>query len=115
MLIREADKLPPPTISVIKPRSHISTCAFNDLKEKRIKIERYAVCKGTSVVVVNDVLSIGRIIYAVLQLLRKASIRIRDISVIVVAEFPVHRGRELLRACGFSGIHIQSLLVLGGI
>jgi hypothetical protein len=51
----------------------------------------------------------------VLQLLRKAGIRIGDISVMVVAEFPVHRGRELLRACGFGGIHVQSLLVFGGI
>jgi hypothetical protein len=28
----------------------------------------------------------------------------------VVAEFPVHRGRELLRQRGFGGVNIQSLL-----
>mgnify|MGYP006902571800 FL=1 len=32
----------------------------------------------------------------------------------VVAEFPVHRGRELLRQRGFGGVNIQSLLVFGG-
>ena len=32
----------------------------------------------------------------------------------VVAEFPVHRGRELLRRCGFGEVNIQSLLVFDG-
>jgi hypothetical protein len=36
-----------------------------------------------------------------------------NISVMVVAEFPAHRGRELLRQCGFGRISIQSLLVFG--
>lgn len=32
----------------------------------------------------------------------------------VVAEFPVHRGREMLRKQGFGAVNIQSLLVFGG-
>ena len=32
----------------------------------------------------------------------------------VVAEFPVYHGRELLRQRGFGRINIQSLLVFGG-
>jgi adenine phosphoribosyltransferase/phosphomevalonate kinase len=114
VLIREAGKLPPPTISVIKPRSHISSFASSDSKEKRIEMERDVVPKGASVVVVDDVLSTGETLYAVLQLLDEAGIGAQDVSIITVAEFPVHRGRELLRQRGFGTINIQSLLVLGG-
>jgi hypothetical protein len=47
-------------------------------------------------------------------LLNKANIGAKDVSIMVVAEFPVHRGRELLRQRGFGGVNIQSLLVFGG-
>jgi len=113
-LIREAGKLPPPTVSVTKPCSNISTLRSNDSKEKRIEMECDMVCKGSSVVVVDDVLSTGRTLCAVLKLLIEAEVSTRNISVLVVAEFPFHRGRELLRNCGFGGIHIRSLLVFGG-
>lgn len=33
---------------------------------------------------------------------------------LVVAEFPLHRGGELLRQHGFGKVNIQSLLVFGG-
>ena len=114
VLIREAGKLPPPTVSVIKPPSHISSLASNNSKEKRIEMERDVVPKGASVVVVDDVLSTGETLCAVLQLLNKAGIDAEDVSIMVVAEFPVHRGRELLRQRGFGRINIQSLLVFGG-
>ena len=114
MLIREAGKLPPPTISVSKPPSHISSLTFNNSKEKRIEVERDVIPRGASVVVVEDVLSTGETLCAVLQLLDEASISAEDISIMVVAEFPVHRGRELLRQRGFGRINIQSLLVFGG-
>ncbi|KAN0098189.1 hypothetical protein V8E51_013852 [Hyaloscypha variabilis] len=114
VLIREAGKLPLPTISVIKSPSHISSLASNSLKERRIEIERDVVPRGASVVVVDDVLSTGETLCAVLQLLEKAGIGAEDISIMVVAEFPVHRGRELLRQRGFGRVNIQSLLVLGG-
>jgi adenine/guanine phosphoribosyltransferase-like PRPP-binding protein len=114
VLIREAGKLPPPTVSVIKPSSHISSLASNNLKEKRIEMERDVVATGSSVVVVDDVLSTGETLCAVLQLLGEAGIGVEDVSIMVVAEFPVQRGRELLRRRGFGRIKIQSLLIFGG-
>jgi adenine/guanine phosphoribosyltransferase-like PRPP-binding protein len=114
VLIREAGKLPPPTVSVIKPSSHISSLISNTSKEKRIEMERDVVPRGTSVVVVDDVLSTGETLCAVLQLLNEAGISAEDVSIIVVAEFPVQRGRELLRQRGFGRIKIQSLLIFGG-
>jgi adenine phosphoribosyltransferase len=114
VLIREAGKLPPPTISVIKPSSHISSLTSNNLKEKRIEMERDVIPRGASVVVVDDVLSTGETLCAVLQLLNEAGIGAEDVSIIVVAEFPVQRGRELLRQRGFGRINIQSLLIFSG-
>jgi orotate phosphoribosyltransferase len=77
-------------------------------------MERDLVRKGASVVVVDDVLSTGRTLRAVLQLLTEAGVSEQDIIVFVVAEFPHHCGRELLRRCGFGRICIQSLLGFGG-
>ena len=114
ILIREAGKLPPPTVSVIKPSSHISSLATNNLKEKRIEMERDVVLRGSSVVVVDDVLSTGETLCAVLRLLAKAGIGAEDVSIMVVAEFPAQRGRELLRQRGFGRINIQSLLNFSG-
>ncbi|KAI4131781.1 MAG: hypothetical protein LQ347_002835 [Umbilicaria vellea] len=113
VLIREAGKLPPPTVSVIKPRSHISSLASDNPKEKRIEMERDVVPRGASVVVVDDVLSTGETLCAVLQLLDEAGIGAEDVSIMVVAEFPVHHGRGQLRQHGFGRINVQSLLVFG--
>ncbi|KAF2266005.1 hypothetical protein CC78DRAFT_460153 [Lojkania enalia] len=110
VLIREAGKLPPPTVSVGKASSHIS---YNS-KEKRIEMEQDVVPRGALVVVVDDVLSSGKTLCAMLQLLDKAGIRADDVSVMVVAEFPVHRGRQLLRQHGFGRVKIHSLLIFGG-
>ena len=114
VLIREAGKLPPPTVSVMKPLSHISSLASNDSREKRIEMERDVVPRGGSVVVVDDVLSTGETLSAVLQLFNEAGIGAEDVNIMVVAEFPVHRGRELLRQRGFGRSSIQSLLVFNG-
>lgn len=65
-------------------------------------------------VVVDDVLATGKTLYAVLQLLDEAGISADKVNVMVVAEFPFHRGRELLRRRGFGGARIQSLLVFDG-
>ncbi|KND88035.1 Adenine phosphoribosyltransferase [Tolypocladium ophioglossoides CBS 100239] len=113
-LIREAGKLPPPTISIIKSPSHISSSASNDSRETRLEMGRDVVPKGASVVVVDDVLATGKTLCAVLQLLDEAGIDSQDVNVIIVAEFPIHRGRELLRRHGFGGAKIQSLLVFDG-
>ncbi|KAK3614907.1 hypothetical protein LTR56_026931 [Elasticomyces elasticus] len=113
-LVREAGKLPPPTISVTKCPSHISSSASNSLREERVEMGRDVVPRGSSVVVVDDVLATGKTLCAVLKLLNEAGIGAEAVSVMVVAEFPVHRGRELLRRRGFGGAKIQSLLVFGG-
>lgn len=75
---------------------------------------RDVVPKGGSVVVVDDVLATGETLCAVLELLGEAGVATENISVMVVAEFPIHRGRELLRRRGFGKVNIQSLLVFGG-
>ncbi|KAI9367298.1 phosphoribosyltransferase-like protein [Aspergillus egyptiacus] len=113
-LIREARKLPPPTASVCKPTSHISSFASNDSKQKRIEMCRDSIPRGATVVVVDDVLATGNTLCAVLELLDKVSNGAIEVSVMVVAEFPVHRGRELLRQRGFGRVKIQSLSVFGG-
>ncbi|BCR83544.1 uncharacterized protein ACHE_10946A [Aspergillus chevalieri] len=112
-LIREAGKLPPPTVSVLKSTSHISSSTSDNSKET-IEMGRDLIPRGASVVVVDDVLATGKTLCAVLQLLDKAGIGAENVSIMVVAEFPVHRGRELLRQHGFGGVNVQSLLVFGG-
>ncbi|KAI4650576.1 hypothetical protein J4E93_002933 [Alternaria ventricosa] len=111
--IREAGKLPPPTISAMKNASYISSQAPNKAKiGKRIEIERNAIICSDSVVVVDDVLSTGETLCAVLGLLEKAGVK--SIAVMVVAEFPLHRGRKLLYDRGHGMVDVQSLLVSGG-
>ena len=114
LLIREAGKLPPPTVSARKLPSHISSLISHHLKEKRIEMEWDMIPRGSSVVVVDDVLCTGETLCAVLQLLGQAGVSPEDVSIMVVAEFPVHRGRELLRRQGFGRANVQSLLVFGG-
>ncbi|KAH8745913.1 hypothetical protein F5883DRAFT_375256, partial [Diaporthe sp. PMI_573] len=58
-LIREAGKLPPPTVSVLKPQSHVSSSAPNSSEEKRIEMGRDVVPRGSSAVVADDVLATG--------------------------------------------------------
>lgn len=113
-LIREAGKLPPPTISTVKLPSHISASESDSSKEKRIEMGRDAIPKGVPVVVVDDVLATGKTLCAVLQLLVKAGIDVEDVAVMTLAEFPVHGGRSLLHKHGFGRVNIQSLLVYGG-
>ena len=113
VLIREAGKLPSPTISVTKPPSHISSLVSSSSKEKRFEMEQDVVRRGASVVVVDDVLATGETLCAVLQLLAEAGVQAEDISVMVVAEFPIHCTRRLLRQRGFGKISIQSLLIFG--
>lgn len=114
VIIREAGKLPPPTVSVIKSPSHVSSRASDGEKETRIEVHRDTTSSGGSIVVVDDVLATGRTLHAVLRLLSKAGISRGSIRVMVVGEFPIHRGRELLRQHGFGGVNIESLLIYGG-
>lgn len=116
VLIRKAGKLPPPTVSTIKSPSHISSwsSASSVSRKERIEIGRDVVPRGASVVVVEDVLATGVTLCAVLELLGNIGIGAEHVSVMVVAEFPAHRGRELLRRRGFGKVYVQSLLVFGG-
>jgi adenine/guanine phosphoribosyltransferase-like PRPP-binding protein len=113
-MIREAGKLPPPKISVTKSASHISASTPSAIKEQVIEMEMYLIPRDSLVVVVDDVLATGRTLCAVLELLRKAGVRQQDIIVLVVAEFPAHRGRKLLYERGFGWVNIRNLLVFGG-
>lgn len=112
--IRKAGKLPPPTVSVSKTRSYISSLTTEVHKEKRIEIERDAIPSGAMVVVVDDVLSTGETLCAVLQLLSTVGVPASNVSILVVAELPIHRGRQLLRHHGFGKADIRSLLVFDG-
>lgn len=114
VLIREAGKLPPPTVSVTKSSSHISSSTPNGSVEKRIEMDRDVLSRGASVVFVDDVFATGETLYAVLRLLGEAGISPEHVSVMAVVEFPAHRGREALRQRGFGRVNIQSLLVYGG-
>jgi adenine phosphoribosyltransferase/phosphomevalonate kinase len=112
-LIRQAGKLPPPTISVPKSSSHISSSPSDDTRDT-IEIGRNVIPPGASVVVVDDVFATGETLCAVLRLLQEAGVDADNISVMVVAEFPAHRGRKLLLDRGFGRVQVQSLLVFGG-
>lgn len=117
-LIREAGKLPPPTVSTAKPASFVSSSASEAAPpEGRIELEVGNAPKdpGWTVVLVDDVLSTGETLCAALRLLEKAGVQAENVSVMVVAEFPVHRGRELLRQRGFGRTSVQSLLVFGSV
>jgi hypoxanthine-guanine phosphoribosyltransferase len=103
MLIREIGKLSPLIVSVIKLSSHIVS---NNSKEKRVEMERDVVLRGALIIIVNDMLFTRETLCTVLQLLNKAGIGAEDINIMVVAEFPIHRGRELLRRRGFNRINI---------
>ncbi|KAJ5935047.1 hypothetical protein N7466_004594 [Penicillium verhagenii] len=112
-LIREAGKRPPPMISSFKPESHISSKSTISQGSK-IEMDQYLIPRGASVLVVDDVLATGKTLCAVLWQLEKTGVCAKDISVMVVAEFPYHRGREFLRRQGFGEVSIQSLLVFDG-
>ena len=113
VLVREAGKLPPPTVSVIKHPSHMSSFASDHSREQRFEMSRKIGSAGCCVVVVDDVLATGRTLHAVLSLLAQVGVAHENIRVLIVAEFPVHRGRDLISRFGFGRVDVQSLLVFG--
>ncbi|KAF5002043.1 hypothetical protein FGRMN_654 [Fusarium graminum] len=114
IVARKENKLPPPTISVEKYASHISSHAVKGTGKEKLEMDATVIRKGASVVVVDDVLATGETLLATLKLLTRSGVEAEGISVIVIAEFPLHRGREMLRRSGFGGVGIQSLLCFGG-
>lgn len=113
-LIRDAGKLPPPMVSVPKPCSHISAPKSNRKEQRCIGIDPSLFSADTSVLLVDDVLASGKTLCSVLQLLEKTSLSIKNVSIMVVAELPMHRGRNFLRQNGYGFVQVQSLLVFDG-
>ncbi|KAI8400370.1 hypothetical protein FOFC_19206 [Fusarium oxysporum] len=114
VLIAKGNKFPPPTVSVQRRMSYISSRILNASDKGRFEVDANVVRKGDSVVIVDDVLVTGEALVAVLELLVKVGLQPEDISVMVAAKFPFHRGREKLWAHGFGRVAVQSLLVLDG-
>lgn len=112
--IREASKLPPPVVSVAKSVSHISS-GPNVLERRRVEMDQNMIRSAASVVVVDDVFASGETMCAVLELLKKVGLEAEKISVMTVAEFPCHRGRQMLRSRGFGRVSVHSLLVYDGL
>ncbi|CAG7936662.1 unnamed protein product [Penicillium salamii] len=105
-LICEVGKLPSPTVSVFKSMSHISSSISNDIEGNRIEMEQNLILSGALVVVVDDVLATGKTFCVVLDLLDKANVGAKDVSILVVAEFSIHCGRELLCQRGYGGVDV---------
>lgn len=83
-------------------------------REKRIEMQRDLLSRDARVVTIDDVLSTGETLCAMLNLLTEAGIDIHNISIMVVVEFPLHRGRQNLHQQGFGKVRILSLLVIDG-
>lgn len=114
-LVRKSGKLPQPIISVATSPSHISSKELNETNATRVEMNRDSVRNGGLVVIVDDVFATGKTLCAVLELLVELGVPARNISIMVVAELPIHNGREMLRKKGFGEVSIQSLLVFGGV
>ena len=114
MLIRKAGKLPPPTFSALKSQSRVSSLIRSKSSQKQVEIGRSAVPESGRIVVIDDTLATGETLCAVLHTLQLAGFADENVSVLVVAEFPLHRGREMLRKRGFSNVSVRSLLVFNG-
>lgn len=106
LLIREAGKVPPPRVSVPKNASHISRSVTGAQNTASIAIERGVLPKGKPVMSVDDVLSTGETLCAVLELFQKAGAKVEDVAVMVVAEFTYHWGSHLLHERSFGNAHV---------
>ncbi|KAI1021092.1 hypothetical protein LB503_009982 [Fusarium chuoi] len=114
VLITKGNKFPPPTVSVQRRSSHISSHIVGAMDKGTFEMNANAIHKGNKVVVVDDVLATGETLVAVLELLVKVGVRPENISVMVVVEFPFHRGRQRLLESAFGRVAVQSLLVFDG-
>ena len=83
-------------------------------KGDTIEMSCAGVASDSSVVIVDDVLATGATLCTVLKLLVKVGAKPGNVTVMVVAEFPVHRGRERVLRSGYGQVRVQSLLVFGG-
>lgn len=114
VLVRKAGKLPPPIVSATKNSSYFSSAGAGGPREEVIEMAKDAISKDESVVLVDDVLATGKTLCAMLDLPFKAGADTENISVAVVTEFPLYRGRNWWNQSGFGGVKIQSLLLFDG-
>ena len=78
------DSSSPPTVSVIKRSSYISSITIDILtpdksREKRIKMQRDLLSRDARVVIIDDVLSTGETLCAMLKLSTEAGIDIHNV------------------------------------
>jgi len=111
-LVRGRGRLPPPTVCAGRKASHIS--GISGVGTRDMEIEAGAVPEKGWVVVVDDVLATGETLCAVLTLLVEAGVSMDRVVILVVAEFPLHQGRERLRQQGFGAVDVHSLVVFDG-
>lgn len=70
LLIREAGKLPPPTVSLRKESSYISSKGIDDEKAGQIEVKRGLISNDVPVLIVDDVFyifSTGKTLCAILE------------------------------------------------
>ncbi|OAK96956.1 hypothetical protein IQ06DRAFT_296891 [Phaeosphaeriaceae sp. SRC1lsM3a] len=113
VIVRKGGKVPPPTLSVIRPVSHISSHGSPVGGEGTLEMKCDVVRTGSKVLIVDDVLATGNTLCAMLELLRLAGVDVEDMFVQVIAEFPLHRGRARLLSQGFGRVRVGSLLIYG--
>jgi len=99
-LVRKAHKLLPPHRFCRQGPSHILSSKSNDLRDKRIEVERDVVL-GARASGGGRCACHRETLCAVLQLLDEVGIGAGDVSIMNVTEFPVRRGREMLHRRGF--------------
>lgn len=93
VVIRKAGKLPPPIIAQERSASYIST---HEGDKRALDIEQGVLGPASFVVIIDDVLSSGETMTAMMELLIKAGVGIDGMSAMMVAEFPIHRARKKL-------------------
>lgn len=110
MSICAAVKLPPLTTSVATLPSYLLSSASQKSKDGHTEMECDVLPKAASVVIIDDVLSIGGTLCAVLRLLEEPGLSTEHTGMTVAAEIPMHHAREPLRQRGFGKVRMQRLL-----
>jgi hypothetical protein len=97
--IYEARRLPKPIVRVERLPSHLipDDYILNTRKELELGTHGSGGLNNVPTVVVHDMLLSGATVCAVLDLLQKSGVDQENTTVIVVAEFPSYRGRQLIR------------------
>lgn len=111
-LIRKVKKPTSNTVTVEKPISNMSSYAIPGDTDEWLSVTQGSVPRDAPILVVDDVLASGRTLCGILKLLTRDGIDAKNVRILVIAEFPVHEGRQLIRREGFGCCHVQSLSTL---